>query len=223
MIRLGRLGRVGLGGPAPSEARASGLGSTTVTRCPAAASGTARPPVPPPRSRTRSGRPSSVVRRWTTASTDAHTAAVRSPVSTPGRRVRWRSSVTAPTLVPRASGAGVPQLARGMPWADPGRPGVGIRGLAEPGGVDEDPASRSAAAPPRPPPEPARRPRRARPRTAVRPPVTQASQSRGAAPRHRSRATRRPAPPCAGPPPGRGPARSGTPSRHTDPGHPRRR
>ncbi len=50
-----------------SAARASGLGSTTVTRCPSPASGTANPPVPPPTSTTSSdgpaGRPRTARRR----------------------------------------------------------------------------------------------------------------------------------------------------------------
>src|SRR2546423_894823 len=55
-----------------SAARASGLASTTVTRCPASASGTANPPVPPPTSMTIR-----LPRRSISARSAAHTTAVR--------------------------------------------------------------------------------------------------------------------------------------------------
>src|SRR5947207_648121 len=55
-----------------NPASASGLASTTVTRCPASASGTAKPPVPPPTSSTMRRVP-----RSSSARSAAHTTAVR--------------------------------------------------------------------------------------------------------------------------------------------------
>ena len=161
-------------------ARALGLGSTTVTSWPSSASGTARPPVPPPRSSTRRGRPSSAWRSWTRSRTSSHTpgCAARCPGRTAGRRgaaaVRWlvghevlppagcfgwasaaaagfwrgvgsvaevrRGSgrratglIVVLTLVARASGAGVPELARRRPRSCQLPPSLGRSSARVPG------------------------------------------------------------------------------------------
>ena len=64
-----------------SAASASGLASTTVTSCPACASGTANPPVPPPTSTTVNRCPPT---RSSSRRSTAHTAAVRGAECGPG-------------------------------------------------------------------------------------------------------------------------------------------
>ena len=78
------------------------------------------PPVPPPRSTTRRGRPTWADRSATTAVTRSQSTAVRGEWASVPRRRRESSGIDAPsslvvvshTLVPRTARAGVPQLPR---------------------------------------------------------------------------------------------------------------
>ena len=120
-----------------SAARASGLGSTTVTRWPSSATRTAKPPVPPPMSSTLQALPAR-----------APGAARPRP-----RRCGWhlgaRWQTCEPTLVAapssRAPGAAVPQLAGHLLGVLAGRLDVGVRRHLEAAGVHQHPAAHRSA------------------------------------------------------------------------------
>src|SRR4051812_21929088 len=123
-----------------SAASASGLGSTTVTRWPSPATRTAKPPVPPPMSRTLSpgwsGPDSSSMEP-----SDSHTTAVRAL----SRRSLADMTTTLGLGSSRTAGAAVPELAGDVLGVLTGRPDVGVGGHREAAGVDQHPAAAHAA------------------------------------------------------------------------------